>query len=618
MGGDRVKKRIILFMVLILVFTMNMVNAMDDRSYRMDQFHVKAILNEDGSMDIEEIITYDFTGSFNGVFRTLKTAGSDGIDNIEIMINEHGYYVNANESLSEKNNTYQKIKEADGIRLKIFSKSQDEKKQFLIKYRVQNVAVKYNDIAELYWKFMGSETDVTIKDFKVEIKLPHGVEMEDIKVFAHGPLSGNIDKIDGENIVLTVEKLNPHTFVEGRILFPTKLIEKSTKTVNKDALSNILIEEEKWVREANIKRQKARILISISFIYAILEILLIIFIYFKYDKEYSTSFKGSYYRELPEDYSPAVMSILWNFGRIKPRDITATLMDLVRKKHLILNTKINSKKGVFRNKEELDYVFELNEESNKSNLLQHEKFFIEWLIDGIGDSKKVSLDDIEDYTKSKDRAITFKSNYDAWVEHIKSEADIYKFFDKSSVKGNIIGIVASLLGIGFSIYTATVHQNFIGMAVLIASSLVLMIYSITVKRRSKYGVEQYKKWKAFRNFLKHFSRLDRAEIPSVVLWEHYLVYAISLGVAKEVINQLKMVFRDEDFKNSSLTYMYYGYYGNRMNHFDAINHVTDSLIKTTESTYSQAMSKISSSSGGGGGFSGGGGGGGGGGGAGAF
>lgn len=612
------KKRIVLFFIMILLLTMNMVNAADDRSYRIDQFHVKSILNEDGSMNIEETITYDFTGSFNGVYRTLKTAGSDGIDNIEIMINEYGDYVNAEESLSEKNNTYQKIKEADGIRLKIFSKSQDEKKQFIVKYRVSNVAVKYNDIAELYWKFMGSDTDITIKDFKVMINLPHGAEMKDIKVFAHGPLSGNIDKIDGENVVLKVEKLNPHTFVEGRILFPTKLIEKSTKTINKDALGSILNEEEKWAKEANEKRQKAKILISASFIYAILEILLILFIYFKYDREYATSFEGSYYRELPEDYSPAVMSILWNFGSIKPRDITATLMDLVRKKHLILNTKINSKKGVFRDKEELDYIFELNEESDKHDLLQHEKFFMEWLIDGIGDSKKVSLGDIENYTKSKDRAITFKSNYDAWVEYVKLEADKYKFFDKSSVIGNIIGIVASLLGIGFGAFTAAVHQNFIGMAVLIAASLILMIYSITVKRRSKYGVEQYKKWKAFRNFLNHFSRLDRAEIPSVILWEHYLVYAISLGVAKEVIKQLKMVFREEDFNNSSLTYMYYGCYGSRMNHFDAVNHVTDSMIKATESTYSQAMSKISSSSGGGGGFSGGGGGGGGGGGAGAF
>lgn len=600
------------------MLTVNTINVFSDRSYSIDKFYVKAFLNEDGSMDIEESINYDFSGSFNGVYRTLKTANSDGIENIKILIKDNNDYITAKESLSGNNNTYEVIKESDGIKLKIFYRSANEKRQFIIMYKVLNAAVKYNDVAELYWKFMGRETEVIIRDFKVDFKLPKGANYDDIKVFAHGPLSGNIQKLDDENIVIFVDKMPPNTFVEARILFPTKLIEKSTKIVDKDALGPILEEEGRWAKEANTKRQRARALISISFIYAIIEIFLIVFIYFKYDREFKTSFKGSYYRELPGDYSPAIMSILWNFGRINPRDITATLMDLVRRKHLILNTEISHKKGIFKNKKEEDYVFVLNEESDKSDLSQQEEFLIDWIINGIGDNKKVSLGDIEDYTKSRERAITFKSHYDAWVECIKLEADRYKFFDKSSVKGNIIGIVASLLGIALGIYTATFHQNLIGMAVLIVVSLILMIYSITVKRRSKYGVEQYKMWKAFRKFLKHFSRMDKAEIPSVILWEHYLVYAISLGVAKEVIKQLKMVFRDEDFNNSSLTYMYYGYYGSRMSHFDAINHVMDSVIGSTESTYKQAMSKLSSSSGRGGGFSGGGGGGGGGGGAGAF
>lgn len=612
------KKIIVLVLILFLMLPMNMVNAMDDRNYCIDKFHVKAILNEDGSMNIEESITYDFSGSFNGVYRTLKTSGSDGIDSIRILINNYGNYVEAEESISGNNNTYEVIKDGDDLKLKIYSKSKNQKKQFFIRYRVLNVAVKYNDTAELYWKFMGRDTDVTIRSFKVDLKIPKGSDFDDIKVFAHGPLSGNIQKIDSENITLYVDNLSPNTFIESRVLFPTMLIQKSTKTVNKDALKRILEEEKEWAKEANTKRQRARMLISISFIYAIVQVFLIGFIYFKYDREFSTSFKGNYYRELPGDYSPAVMSVLWNFGKINPKDITATLMDLVRRKHLELKTEIINKKGVFKNKEEMDYIFVLTEEPDKSNLSRHEEFLIDWIINGIGDNKKVSLSDIEEYTKSKEKAIAFKEDYDAWVEHVKLEAEKYKFIDKSSIKGNIIGIVASLFGIVLGIYTATVHQNFIGMAVLIATSLILMIYSITVKRRSRYGVEQYKMWKAFRNFLKHFSRLDKAEIPSVVIWEHYLVYAISLGVAKEVIKQLKMVFRDEDFHNRSLTYMYYGYYGSKMNHLDAVNHVTDSVLKTTQSTYSQAMSKLSSSSGSGGGFSGGGGGGGGGGGAGAF
>jgi uncharacterized membrane protein len=149
-------------------------------------------------------------------------------------------------------------------------------------------------------------------------------------------------------------------------------------------------------------------------------------------------------------------------------------------------------------------------------------------------------------------------------------------------------------------------------------SIILLIYSLLIRRRSKHGVEQFKMWKAFRKFLTHFSQIDKAELPAVILWEHYLVYAITLGVAKEVISQLKLVFRDEDFNNSGLTYMYYGHYRHNYSYFDTIDNVTKTMVKTTESVYTQAISKMSSSSGGGGGFSGGGGGGGGGGGAGAF
>ena len=126
-------------------------------------------------------------------------------------------------------------------------------------------------------------------------------------------------------------------------------------------------------------------------------------------------------------------------------------------------------------------------------------------------------------------------------------------------------------------------------------------------------------WQSFKNFLKDFSRLDKAEIPSIILWEHYLVYAVSLGVAKEVIKQLPIVFRDEDLNNNQLTYMYgasYGYFGGFGAMFDDTIHTVEGAISTAQSV---ASSQDSSSSGGGGGFSGGSsGGGGGGGGGGAF
>ena len=113
--------------------------------------------------------------------------------------------------------------------------------------------------------------------------------------------------------------------------------------------------------------------------------------------------------------------------------------------------------------------------------------------------------------------------------------------------------------------------------------------------------------------------MDKAEIPSIAIWEHYLVYAISLGVAKEVIEQLPQVFSEAELMDPSLTYMRgYSSLNNLMLMNTMITSTTNS-ISNAISTADIASSPDSSGSGMGGGFSGGSsGGGGGGGGGGAF
>lgn len=611
----------LLSLVLILCITFCLTTAVygaDDRSYYISRFIVDAELDAYGNMMVEEQITYAFDGSFNGIYRTLKTIRSGGIDQIEVYRLSGNNFYPFTQDDSEKENTFQILPESDGIRIKAFSRSIDESRTFLIRYTVMGASTRYEDTGELYWKFMGTETDVDIHDFTVNIKLPAGAAADEIKAFAHGPLSGEVSIVDSANIRLYVEKLLPHNFVEARILFPSKLIEQSNKAVDEKATERILEEEAKWAREANAKRWRARFALFLSAFYALIELLMVVFLYFKYDKEFKVDFEGEYFRELPGSYSPAVLSVLWNFGKVHPRDITAVLMDLVRRQYLRLNVDQVEIKGFLKHKIENDYAFELNTEADFNLLTQQEKYLIDWLITTIGDGKRVSLNEIENSSKTVSGAQSFKSDYEAWTEYIKLEADQYSFFDKNSIKGQIYGVLTSVIGMVFGGYTAAVHGNIGGFILLLLTSCILLVYSLLIRKRSKYGAEQFKMWKAFKRFLLHFSTMDKAQIPAVVMWEHYLVYAITLGIAKEVINQLKLVFREEDFNNGSLTFMHYGYYRHHYGYFDTINHITDTMVKTTESTYTQAMSKLSSSSGSGGGFSGGGGGGGGGGGSGAF
>ena len=174
---------------------------------------------------------------------------------------------------SEAENSYQLIDEGNGIRLKIFSTSEDESKTFAIRYKVINAASKYNDTGELYWQFMGKDTDVTIKNFELLITLPEGADKEQIKIFGHGPLSGISEIVDSRNVRLQVEKLLPHNFVEARILFPPSLIKNSGKIFEKDALERIMSEEKGFADEANARRAKARAAVGFSFVYVLFELL---------------------------------------------------------------------------------------------------------------------------------------------------------------------------------------------------------------------------------------------------------------------------------------------------------------------------------------------------------
>ena len=101
---------------------------------------------------------------------------------------------------------------------------------------------------------------------------------------------------------------------------------------------------------------------------------IIIYIYRKYDKELKHNFEGKYYRELPGEYTPAEMSVLMSFGRVNTRDVMATLMDLARKKQLIISQSKISKKGFFNSKEINQYIITLNEKAPSITLKKHEDF----------------------------------------------------------------------------------------------------------------------------------------------------------------------------------------------------------------------------------------------------
>ena len=584
--------------LIILLFLFNIFAIGADRSFKINDYQAQVRILENGDMQVSEIFEYNFDGDFNGMIRSLGIKGSDGLK----------YFKASEYSPTYKELEYTQSVDGDMVTYKIYDQSSNEIKSFLLEYQLKNVVTLYNDTAELYWKFFDQSNTSPISHIKIEIELPKGeISAEELKVFGHGPLNGTVYIQEDKKILYEVNSLSSGEMVEARILFPTRLISSSYKIINENKFAEIMQEELGWAKKAD--REKNFNILGILLIPLIIlfNVFLAIRLYFKYDKELKPEVEMDYYRELPQDITPAVLSKLMSIQGVGTKDIMATLMDLVRKKYLKIEEIQDRKKK--------DYKFILIESDTK-NLKEHESYLIQWLLYSIGNGTSVTLKEIKDYAKSSRTQRSFVHNYNNWARKVGQEFKKYNYFgeSKEGLKTAVkvifmeLGAIFLLLVLGILFRV----QWFIFIPLLFAAGFTgfgVIVYSALIRKKTQGGVNEYTKWSAFKRFLLHFSNMKDYEIPSIVVWEHYLVYAISLGVAEKVISKLKIILSNQDMSLRNSTYLYFM--------TDRSGRLNSSLFNSFDRVFSSAFASTGSSTGSGGGFSSGGGGGGGGG-AGAF
>ncbi len=586
--------------MIIILFSFATFIAHTDRSFEITNYQAQVKILENGDIQVSEIFKYDFNGDFNGIIRTIGIKGSDGFK-----------YFKASEYFPEdKELEYTQSLNADMVTYKVYDKSSNERKLFLLEYQLKNVATLYNDTAEFYWKFFDESNTSPIGHIKIEIELPSAeVSAEELKVFGHGPLNGEVSIREDGKIIYEVDGLSPREMVEARILFPTSIIPNSSKIINQNKFAEIMKEELGWAKKADREMYFNIIGFLLALLVVLFNIFLAIRLYFKYDRELKPEVEMDYYRELPQDITPAVLSKLMSIQGVASKDIMATLMDLVRKKYLKIEEIPKGRKK--------DYKFILIEESGTTNLKEHESYLIHWLFYSIGDGKSVTLKEIKDYAKASRTQSSFRHNYNKWVKKVGEEFKKYNYFGQSKeglkTAGKVVLMEFAGVFLLFVLGALLKMQLFILIPLLLAvsfSGFGVIIYGALIRKKTQTGINEYTKWRAFKRFLLHFSNMKDYEIPSIIVWEHYLVYAISLGVADKVISKLKLVLSSQDISLKNSTYLYCM--------TDRSGRINNSMFRSFDKVFASAFATTSSSTGSGGGFSSGGGGGGGGGGAGAF
>src|SRR5690606_16992340 len=136
----------------------------------------------------------------------------------------------------------------------------------------------------------------------------------------------------------------------------------------------------------------------------------------------------------------------------------------------------------------------------------------------------------------------------------------------------ILGIAASFIALGGlglfllsilgdEIFSTAPIQTAVSIGLIISGFVFLAIVSprrVTV-RRTRAGAEVAERWRAFKRYLQDFSRLEEAPSISLAMWDRYLVYGVTLGVAAAVLEHARLHAPVELAERS--TVYWYGHHG---------------------------------------------------------
>jgi uncharacterized membrane protein len=599
-------KRVLLYLILVSLALGLSAPRVAAKSYHFVHVLVTGEVLRDGSMRVTELRTYAFDGSFSWATYTLNLHGSSGVSEISVADEERPY----TRSDSGDPGTFRAEVGGGELRLRWYFHAEDNQRTFKISYRLDNVVTSYRDTAELFWKFIGTGWDVSSDDVAIVVLLP-GIPRHEIKAWAHGPLRGVI-KIEDGQVRLTVGRLGTHEMIEGRILFPPQAI-SGGRRVDEDRLAAILKEEGALAVSANRHRTFARLGILSAPLIPLLALAFYLLVFLRYGREHPPAFDGDYYRELPKPYPPAILGVLWRFGEPLTQDFAATIVDLARRGYLVIQEdRPHEDAGdglvarIIHSLHSTTYSFVRSKKAD-ADLADFERRALSLLFRGAHNGA-VSSKTLGTYSSE------FRTGYLTWLKQVKTAAAGHGLFEEEGdrMRRRILVAASVLLPAGFVFPFA--GALFIGFGAVFAgagmviAAFLLFLLSPHLRRRSAEGATEFAQWSAFRRFLTDFSQLKDAPLPSLAIWEQYLPYAVTLGVAQEVLKQIPVVYGEQAVSSPIWYVSHGGGMPSGANFASSLSSFTSSL----SSMVSTATSPPSSSSGGGGGFSGGGGGGGGG------
>jgi len=549
------------------------------RSLVIERFDAVIRVESDGTIDVTETITARFSGSWNGIYRSIPvkyrtaqgfnwTLGLDVLDATD----------SDGQSLRLESG-----RERHYVKLRIWVPgANDATRTVVLRYRATNALRFFDEHDELYWNVTGDEWEVPIEAATARIELPPNAT--GVRAIAFNGAYGSTAQdasvvIEGTAVSIAM----PHalSFHEGL-----------TAVVGWD--KGIVPEPTAAARTVGAVTSNWPLLIPVP-------VLLGAFLIWRRRGKDPRRLPVTVRYEPPAGLTPGEAGTLID-NQPDMRDITATLVDLAVRGHLRFEELEQSK--LFGLLKEEEYVLQrIEPPADAGELAQNELRLIDEVFSET--EKTVKLSELEDefYSKLPDiRTAIFDRLLERGLYHARPD----KVRQRWVVTGVLLGFLVAGAGVALGARMLLTPVPFVAAAVLVA--MIVIGFGVVMPARSVAGARALEAVLGFEEFLRRVEgeQYRRVIVGHPELFDRYLPFAMAFGVEKKWARAFEGIYKEPPrwYAGPSVTQFSVGRLSNSLASFS-----------TKAGTTMSSSPRSSSGSGfGGGGSSGGGGGGGGGGG----
>ncbi len=573
-----------------------------EKSFSLESLTTAAVISPDGSLTVTETIVYDFRGGpFNFGIRSFLAEDRSRISAFSVTDIEGFTRPVIAPGTSDSGEWEWRL---GGV--------SDTVETYTIRYVVARAITLGTDVGELYWQFLGKDhpgvgrVDITIDvpgSFPVATATTPPTDSSVTRAWGHGPRQGTL-AVEPSRVMLSVTGVPAGRFVEARVAVPASAF--SGDAVSGPRLPTILKEEGTFVdqtlaedssRDGSPSNATEDVGNVIGPGAGILGLAGLGALWARFGREPKVDpMIGEYWRE-PLDDPPAV--VLANLAKgtvpLGPA-IGSTLIDLAQRGFLTITEERHERLGP-------DEVIHRLRWKGKptAGIAPFERELLEHVFLG---KDEVTTDDVTAWaTANRAEAKAFAADFRKKITEAYN-AESYRVGKRGGPMGWLLGLVGAIALTGFISARLGGH---LALVAYITAGVVLIVGLNAINNRTQHGADEAAKAESLKRFLKDFSNLKEAPAGHLILWERFLVYAVTLGVSKELLQGLQT--RLPAVANDPNYGIWYAAAAGPGRRFDGI----DAFPGTFGAKAATALVPPSKS-GSGGGFSGGGGGGGGGGG----